>query len=241
MSDPYTSTATMSLPLPPHPRPSSSPRNPSPSPPRLPTPSSISRSSNSMSTAMTSLARSRRSNTLIPKIQTVVSNSPSAIDKLEDLTNTEDLWGAREKNESFEKGGFECFVVEGQRGKYTVLKTIREVDHDAFDNLPALVYTVISTVRQSQSGTRQQLAWWEALWTALLHRTPLERNTINHLVANEKKVVVTENWVAGGKEGGVLMAINAGLWWEVKVEYEDKALNRAMEAAERGEERMRWR
>ncbi|RYO64799.1 hypothetical protein AA0113_g5872 [Alternaria arborescens] len=81
---------------------------------------------------------------LLPRIEAVVSNSPTAIDKLAQLKETEDMWGETEPNEHFFNNGFEVFIVEGQRGSYTVLKMIREINKEVFDILPAPVYTVLS-------------------------------------------------------------------------------------------------
>jgi hypothetical protein len=44
---------------------------------------------------------------LLPKIEEIVSNSPNAIDKLDELKETEDCWGEREKNDEFFISGFE--------------------------------------------------------------------------------------------------------------------------------------
>jgi hypothetical protein len=81
---------------------------------------------------------------LLPRIEAIVSNSPTAIDKLAQLKETEDMWGETEPNEHFLNNGFEVFIVEGQRGSYTILKMIREINKEVFDILPAPVYTVIS-------------------------------------------------------------------------------------------------
>ncbi|RAR13246.1 hypothetical protein DDE83_003380 [Stemphylium lycopersici] len=81
---------------------------------------------------------------LVPEIEAVISNSPRAIDKLEALREIENVWGEREKNLDFDVSGFERFVVEGQRGVYTVLQVVREVDKEVRDVLPSPVYTVVS-------------------------------------------------------------------------------------------------
>jgi hypothetical protein len=81
---------------------------------------------------------------LLPRIEAIVSNSPTAIDKLAQLKETEDMWGETEPNEHFFNNGFEVFIVEGQRGSYTILKMIREINKEVFDILPAPVYTVLS-------------------------------------------------------------------------------------------------
>jgi hypothetical protein len=65
---------------------------------------------------------------LLPRIEAIVSNSPTAIDKLAQLKETEDMWGETEPNEHFFNNGFEVFIVEGQRGSYTILKMIREIN-----------------------------------------------------------------------------------------------------------------
>jgi hypothetical protein len=81
---------------------------------------------------------------LLPRIEEIVSNSPRAIDKLAALKESEDIWGEVERNEDFFRDGFATFVVEGQRGSYTVLEVSREVNKEVFEVLPAPVYTVVS-------------------------------------------------------------------------------------------------
>ena len=44
---------------------------------------------------------------LLPRIEAIVSNSATAIDKLAQLKETEDMWGETEPNEHFFNNGFE--------------------------------------------------------------------------------------------------------------------------------------
>ncbi|KAF3042941.1 hypothetical protein E8E12_007927 [Didymella heteroderae] len=80
---------------------------------------------------------------LLPKISEVCSDSPSALDKLESLQySAPDVWGEQTANPRFKKEGFTTFVVEGQRGTYTVLEILREENAKVREVLPAPVYTV---------------------------------------------------------------------------------------------------
>jgi hypothetical protein len=197
---------------------------------------------------------------LLPKIKEIVSNSPNAIDKLDELQETEDVWGEREKNDEFFISGFERLVVEGQRGSFTVLKVMREVDHDIFETLPAPVYTVISsgplkhapTPSKGKGGLSGKFEAEKPNGYALktvLHKSYVERaaakeaaqDVMNDLLLGEKNAKVIEKWEKGSKGGGLFIAMSASAMWEVKVVYEDDALKRAMDDSNRTREGLRWR
>ncbi|CAE7020627.1 hypothetical protein CFE70_002893 [Pyrenophora teres f. teres 0-1] len=183
---------------------------------------------------------------LLPKIQDVVSNSPRAIDKLEELMEIEDMWGEREKNLEFERSGFERFIVEGQRGVYTVLKIMREINKKVFEILPAPVYTVISLGPLEQgkkSGKGQytkpkgfaETTTLHGSWSDRESAVKMARVVMEDLLSEEPYTKSTEVWEKGNgnKGGGMLMAMNGTYMWEVKVIYEDQAIKRAMEEAGR--------
>jgi hypothetical protein len=198
---------------------------------------------------------------LLPKIQDIVSNSPRAIDKLDELQHIEDIWGEREKNTVFEQDGFDCFICEGQRGVYTVLKIIREVDAQVYENLPAPVYTIVTCgpLKHAPLPPRHRTTAPKAVElkpapkgyaaTTRVVGSFVERNlaqeaareAMTDLVLNERNVNTTENWTKGGKGAGVLIAMNPEFMWEVKVVYEDEVHRRAMEGLERESVGAKWR
>jgi hypothetical protein len=207
---------------------------------------------------------------LLPKIEEIVSNSPNAIDKLDELKETEDCWGEREKNDEFFVSGFERLVVEGQRSVFTVLKVIREVDKEVFENLPAPVYTLISSGPlkhapvpvASPSGKGKGKGKSVSLTSMFepgkpkgyalstrLHGSYVERaaaqeaakDVMADLVGRENGVKISEKWDKGSKGGGLLMAMSPDAMWEVKVVYEDEALKRAMDDSDLTGEGLRWR
>ncbi|KAG9191345.1 hypothetical protein G6011_09433 [Alternaria panax] len=203
---------------------------------------------------------------LLPRIEAIVSNSPKAIDKLTELKETEDIWGETETNENFFKHGFEIFVVEGQRGSYTILKVMREINKEVFDILPAPIYTVISSgplkhaaiplkARSSSSSkSSSAVASLSSKFspgkpkgyasTTQLHGSFIERAAAREtakyimtvLLLDEENVRETGRWQKGSKGGGVLMGMNATSMWEVKVVYADDPIGRAQEEADRGED-----
>jgi hypothetical protein len=199
---------------------------------------------------------------LLPKIEAIVSNSPNAIDKLDELKQTEDVWGEREKNEEFFVSGFERFVVEGQRGVFTLMKIIREVDKEIYEALPAPVYTVIASgplkhapVPSKSKGKSAMTEDFEPgkpkgyALTTQLHGSYVDRgaaqeaakDVMTDLVLNEKEVKITEKWDKGTKGGGLLMAMSLSAIWEVRVVYEDEALKRAMDDSDLTGDGLRWR
>ncbi|KAL1797985.1 hypothetical protein ACET3X_004591 [Alternaria dauci] len=206
---------------------------------------------------------------LLPRIEAIVSNSPSAIDKLEELKATEDVWGELEINEDFFINGFDIFVVEGQRNTYTVLKITREVDQEVYDILPAPVYTVVSSgplehapvpsklrssFSSSASAAKSSPVMLSSKFTpgkpkgyavtTQLHGSFVERaaakETAKHvmtvLLLDEENVNETKRWEKGTKGGGILIAMNPTMVWEVKVLYADDPVGRAQTERERLEE-----
>jgi hypothetical protein len=192
---------------------------------------------------------------LLPKIEQLVSNSPSAIDKLENLRNIEDVWGDVEENVDFQERGFQTFVIEGQRGIYTVLKILREENMDAFYELPSPVYTVTSHgplvhAITSAGGTSFNTGAKGYAATSKLVGTRVDRKdakkaahkAMRELTEGHLDVKITENWEAGGKGAGVLMAMSTLETWEVKAAYEDQVHKRARDDVDReGEKRVGWR
>jgi hypothetical protein len=201
---------------------------------------------------------------LLPRIEDIVSNSPRAIDKLAELKEMEDILGEKETNEDFFRDGFEIFIVEGQRGSYTILKIIREVNKDIFDILPAPVYTVISCgplehaavpakPSSSSSKTTSSASLSSSFspgkpkgyaMTTQLHGSYIERAaaraTAEHimtvLLLDEERVKEIGRWEKGSKGGGVLMGMNATTMWEVKLVYADNPIGRAQEEVGRGDD-----
>ncbi|KAJ4372690.1 hypothetical protein N0V86_008054 [Didymella sp. IMI 355093] len=80
---------------------------------------------------------------LLPKISKLCSDSPSALDKLEALQYTDpDVWDELHPKPAFSSTGFTTFVIDGQRGTYTVLEILREENSKVRELFPAPVYTV---------------------------------------------------------------------------------------------------
>jgi len=183
---------------------------------------------------------------LLPKIQEIASNSPRAIDKLDELVEIEDMWGEREKNWEFERNGFERFIVEGQRGAYTVLKAIREINKEVFETLPAPVYTVVSKgpLEHGEQASAKDNRYTKpkgCAETTTVHGSWLDsasavgaaRGVMKDLLAGETHVRKTETWEKDGKGSGILLAMSGTFLWEVKVIYDDQVVKRAMDEAGR--------
>jgi hypothetical protein len=179
---------------------------------------------------------------LFPKVNDVVSNSPKAIDKLEALSTIEDMWGGTEPNHDFNERGFGTFVVEGQRGVYTVLKILREVNRAVFEELPSPVYTV--TVHGPLTHDNQGYVKTTRLVGSFTDRKEAKavaEKEMRELVKGEKGVKKSEDWGRDGKGGGILMAMSPEARWEVKIAYEDQVHKRAKEELERGGGHIGWR
>ncbi|KAI8932113.1 hypothetical protein NX059_010998 [Plenodomus lindquistii] len=201
---------------------------------------------------------------LLPEIMRIISNSPPAIDKLEALRETKDAWGDTfEVNETFDTNGFSIFVVEGQRGIYTVLQVHQRVDEAVFEHLPAPVYTVIAsgplahTARAVALASDRRSAGKNVMGkplgyaaTSRLVGSYIERDeaksvaqgAMQEFLEGQVGVRVTENWDKGGRGTGMLMAMGTrGEMWEVKVVYEDQALKRAREGMDEKGMKAGWR
>mgnify|MGYP003624081644 CR=1 FL=1 len=184
---------------------------------------------------------------LLPRIEEIVSNSPKAIDKLGMLREIEDVWGDTEPNYEFAERGFGTFVVEGQRGVYTVLRILREVNKDVCETLPSPVYTVtahgpLTQVSPGVGGFTGNAGSAVLVGTFVGRREAREKaqEVMGGFIKGVKGVTVTENWELG-KGGGMVMAMGAGVRWEVRIGYEDQVLKRAREGLERDGERVGWR
>jgi hypothetical protein len=191
---------------------------------------------------------------LLAKIEEIASDSPSALDKLEALQYTApDVWGEREKNPNFERDGFTTFVVEGQRGTYTVLDILREQNPGVREVLPApvftvtrhgpLIYTFSGVGLKTKLGVAKGVAATSMLVGSFVERKDAmtaAKVTMDMLVAGEVKVSRTEDWGKDGG-GGVLLAMGNGKRWEVRVKYEDEALKRAREGADAEGAGVGWR
>ncbi|KAH9877782.1 hypothetical protein J1614_002999 [Plenodomus biglobosus] len=201
---------------------------------------------------------------LLPSIMSIVSNSPTAIDKLDKIRETKDAWGdTYEVNEAFDTNGFGTFVVEGQRGIYTVLQIHRRIDEAVFEHLPAPVYTIIASgplahsamavslaadrrsASRSGMGRPRGYAATSRLIASFVERSDAQRvaqGVMAEFLQGRSDVRVTENWDQGGKGTGLLMAMGAkGEMWEVRVVYEDQALKRAREGMDNEGMEARWR
>lgn len=190
---------------------------------------------------------------LLPKIKDLCSDSPSALDKLEALQYTPaDVWGERVENAKFADEGFTKFVVEGQRGTYTVLEILREENADVRGVLPAsvytvtrhgpLVYTYTGLGMKTKIGVAKGVAATSTLVGSFVERKEAQaaaRTTMDSLVGKEK-VSRIEHWGAD-EGGGVLLAMGVGERWEVRVQYEDDALRHAKEGADAEGANVGWR
>ncbi|KAF1922838.1 uncharacterized protein M421DRAFT_104806 [Didymella exigua CBS 183.55] len=190
---------------------------------------------------------------LLPKIAELCSDSPPALDKLEDLQYTAaDVWDERVAKPHFAEQGFTTFVVEGQRGTYTVLEVLREENGRVRDVLPAPVYTVTrhGPLVHTYTGVGMKMKLDVAKGmaaTSTLVGSYVERKDAQlaarmtmELLVGEEKVSAIEDWAAGGG-GGVLLAMGVGRRWEVRVQYEDEALRRARKGADAEGAGVGWR
>ena len=151
------------------------------------------------------------------------------------------MWGEKEANLEFAERGFGTFVVEGQRGIYTVLKILREENRAVREELPAPVYVVtahgplvndvgyVATTRLVGAFVGQQDAKRAAL------------GAMEGLVEGKKVSKRSEYWGKESKGGGMLMAMGAARRWEVRIAYEDQVHKRAKEEVEREGGKVGWR
>ncbi|KAH9871450.1 hypothetical protein IAQ61_005629 [Plenodomus lingam] len=201
---------------------------------------------------------------LLPSISSIISNSPAAIDKLDNLRETKDAWGdTYEVNDAFDINGFTTFVVDSQRGIYTVLQIHRRVDEAVFEHLPAPVYTVIasgplvhsamavSLAADRRSAGRSGMtkprgyAATSRLIGSYVERGEAKRmaqGVMRDLMKGMNNVRVTESWDQGGRGTGMLMAMGTrGEMWEVRIMYEDQPLRRAREGMDNEGLKAGWR
>lgn len=196
---------------------------------------------------------------LLPTITSIVSDSPSAIDKLGSLRTITDDWGDSAPNREFHERGFTKFVVEGQRGTYILLEILREEGkEDVHDTLPASVFVVtahgpLSLVPNSLGHTGMSKT--SRLIGTYVHREEAKRaaeEAMEAMVGGEEGVRRTEHWAMnGGKKekkegkrpevGGVLMAMGERGRWEVKVGFEEEVLRRVREGREQEGKGVGWR
>jgi hypothetical protein len=180
---------------------------------------------------------------LLPKISEIVSNSPKAIDKLEAIRFISDVWGDKEANEEFAERGFGTFVVDGQRGVYTVLKVLREENKEVRDELPSPVYTITTHGPLTHKGNKGLVATTKLLGSFVnqAEAKGAAGKAMRDLVRGEKGLKESEDWGKESKGGGLLMAMNAEHRWEVVVRYEDEVHKRRKEEGDRGGEDISWR
>lgn len=193
---------------------------------------------------------------LLPTIENLVSNSPRGIDKLDELRTLEDVWGERTPNTAFLESGFDTFVVPGQRGLYTVLRIVREVNKEVYEELPSPVYTVIATgplfrtqdmlATLSRPGTPGKLKGWAKntrvvkSWVARKDAASMAKQTLAGMTEGKEGLSYTEQW-SKGRGGGTLMAMKAGEEWVVRVVYEEEVHRRANEGYGWAGENLGWR
>ena len=189
---------------------------------------------------------------LLPQIEDVVSNSPPAIDKLAVIKEkpNDDFLFEDDEDEEFLEKGFDTFIVEGQRGVYTVLKITREINKDVFDILPAPVYTIVSAgplAHAKLPAFTSLSSKFEAskpkgyAATTKLHASYVDRadakedaeHIFTVLLLDTEDVKQTKKWEKGTKGGGILIGMNASSMWEVKMIYADDPIGRAQEEADR--------
>lgn len=179
---------------------------------------------------------------LLPKIEDIVSNSPKAIDKLAAIRSIEDVWGDSEPNLEFAERGFSTFVVDGQRGVYTVLKILREENEAVKEELPSPVYTITTHGPLSHKG--EGYVATTKLVGSYVERAEAKgaaEKAMRDLVKGEKGLKESEDWGRESKGGGMLIAMNSETRWEVRIGYEDEVHKRAKEELERDGEKVGWR
>ncbi len=189
---------------------------------------------------------------LLPTIEDIVSDSPSAIDKLDALQYTAlDVWGEQTKIDKFKDEGFHTLVVDGQRGTYTVLEVLREENKTVREALPAPVYVVTRHGPlfhpSAKVGTAVKLgnakgdAATSTLVGSFVDRADAQTAANKAMDAMVAGLAVSriEDW---GKEGGgVLLAMGGQYRWEVRIAYDDEALRCAKEGADAEGAGVGWR
>ncbi|KAF2873765.1 eukaryotic rRNA processing protein EBP2-domain-containing protein [Massariosphaeria phaeospora] len=164
---------------------------------------------------------------LMPKVLDVVSNSPAAIEKLDNL---------KADNEDFDASGFSTFVVDGQRNTHTILRIVREANAPVRRILPAPVYTVTahgpllhnlgSSLRTVSSGKPLGMATTSGLIGSFVDAATADKaatRAMDQMIKDEKGVHKTMTRESG-KRRVIMLAMNARAAWEARVLYDDREL-----------------
>ncbi|KAF2997119.1 hypothetical protein E8E13_004392 [Curvularia kusanoi] len=192
---------------------------------------------------------------LLPTITALASDSPSALDKLENLSySAPDVWGNRTTRASFLTHGFRTLIVDGERGTYTVLQVLTEENAGVKDVLPAPVYTVTrhgplvyaydGLGAKARLGAARGVAASSELVGCFAERkeaVSAARKAMDGMVEGERKVNRIENLGKHGEDGGMLLALGNGVRWEVRVKYDSEVLKIARESAEKEGAGLAWR
>lgn len=165
---------------------------------------------------------------LIPRLESIVSNSPRAIDKLDALRYIVDVWDESEPNAEFEERGFQKFIVEGQRGTYSILEIVREVNRSVYEEVRAgeraLVYVVsnhgpISMTGKGEKGYVETSAVVGS-YVDIDEAKGTARTVLKGMIEGVEGVKENEIWGLDGS--GVVCALGSGVKWEVKVRSEGR-------------------
>jgi hypothetical protein len=178
---------------------------------------------------------------LLPKVIDIVSNSPKAIDKLDAIRDITDVWGDSEPNLEFAEMGFKTFVVEGQRGIYTVLEILREENKTVKEELPSPVYVITSHGPLVDGKGYVETTKLIGSYVDQKEAQDMAEKVMEDLVRGEKGLKKSVEWRKESKGGGMLMAMGVSKRWEVKVAYEDQVHMRAKDDLDRGREDIGWR
>lgn len=166
---------------------------------------------------------------LIPSVLSAASNSPTTCQKLETLR--------KDKAFRFDELGFSIFVIELERGAYSILTIVREVNEKVHDVLPCPVYVVTTHgplehdmggyIRTVASGRPRGMASLSRLvgsWVDVRDARAAAKTAMDELVRGQTGVMRIEKHEAGGKKRHVFLAMSARYVWEVRVAYEEEAL-----------------
>ncbi|KAH7139089.1 hypothetical protein B0J11DRAFT_35236 [Dendryphion nanum] len=171
---------------------------------------------------------------LLPQIHSLTTSSPHAIRKLHLLRSSPTL--------HFDTLGFTDLIIKRERGSYTHLHIIREVNPPVFYLLPGPVYTVsahgplrhdMGTALRTVMGGRPG-GWAEnsRVVGSFVDVEPAKeraREVLGEMLEGELGVMVSEADEKGGKGRWVFWGMDATRLWEVRIRYEG------------GEEGMFWR
>ena len=166
---------------------------------------------------------------LMPHIKKACSSSPPAIAKLESLRKMKDL--------EFDTYGFNTFIIELERGAYSRLQVIREVNKPIYDILPGphyivtahgpLTHNIGSAFHTIKSGKPRGMATTSRVIGSFLEaeeardaaRTEMDRLLVEGQHMGGGQVMKDEKHETG-KRGWVCLAMNSKATWEVRVRYE---------------------